>query len=226
MPFKLEGAQDAAPAVPFKLPGAKDADSADKPESALADVAKTAASLPERVAAGGVMALPNILNQAVAGPQELYRGLTGREHDDSPLWEPFYSSEDFLQSMPGALRPHTPTTAAGQATDLVGNLVTQVALGKEGLNPKVGPAAIKSLAEPRIAKDESSGGLSPVKKQIASEDRANAFIAKTMLKAGHSPQEIIDTMTRANKFGLTAGEAAKKSSKMYAWFGEQDFRHE
>lgn len=76
----------------------------------------------ERAAAGTAMILPDMLNQAVAGPQELYRGLTGREHDNSPMWQPFVSSEEALQMLPPELRPHDPKTAAGIAAGFMGGL--------------------------------------------------------------------------------------------------------
>lgn len=202
MPFSIpvnsQSSGDAGKSSGFSIPVSQ--------ESSTSDVAKTVASMPERFGAGVAMALPNIIDQAVAGPQMLYRGMTGREHDDSPLWEPFYSSEDFLQSMPGALRPHTPTTVAGKAVDAAGNVLSQLVAGK---SPE---SKIPSIVNPKIeslVKSESSGGRSAVQKEMMSEDKANAFIAKSMLKADHSPQEVMDIMRRSNKFGTTVGESAK-----------------
>lgn len=94
------------------------------------DMLKSAAGGLERGVAALPMILPNTLNQAVAGPQMLYRGLTGGEHDNSPLYQPFYSSEDVLQALPDALKPHTPQTAAGVGVDLASQLSGNLLAGK------------------------------------------------------------------------------------------------
>lgn len=130
--------------------------SAPAKESAVADVAKTVASMPERMVAGGAMALPNIINSAVAGPQLLGRGiaegvdkLTGTTPQPrGEIWQPFNSSEDALQSLPKPLRPHTPTTPAGVVADTAGNIATNM------LAPKVAPK-LGEKVEPLI-KDESA----------------------------------------------------------------------
>lgn len=139
----------------------------EKPESAAMDVAKIAASMPERFAGGVAMALPNIVNQAVAGPQYLGRGIAENVDkaigvDPQPrgeVWQPFYGSEDVLQKLPEAIRPHTPTTVAGQATDVLGNVLAQIAGGKS--NKEQG-ATIKDVAskisDSKMLKDETSGG--------------------------------------------------------------------
>lgn len=116
------------------------------------DVAKSIGGGLERGAAGAAMMLPNMVNQAVAGPQMLYRGIRdtfqGNPTDNSPLWKPLMSSEDVLQSLPEPLRPHNPQTAAGVGADLIGQLAGNVAAGAAA--PKVG----------KLLADESSG-ISP-----------------------------------------------------------------
>lgn len=99
-----------------------------QPISTTEDVLKTAASVPERAVAGTVMALPNILNTAVAGPQLLGRAIAEKVDNAlgiepqprGELWQPFYSSEDVLHMLPEPLQPHTPQTMAGVVTDVLG----------------------------------------------------------------------------------------------------------
>lgn len=141
---------------------------APKPESAAMDVAKTAASLPERFGVGILMGLPNIVNQAVAGPQYLGRGIAENVDkaigiDPQPrgeIWQPYIGSEEALQKLPEPLRPHVPTTAAGEATDLVGNLAAQVALGKPAQTAGVAKTALSKLGAVTkpFLQDESSTG--------------------------------------------------------------------
>lgn len=90
--------------------------------SSWEDAKKSFAGGLERGAAGTVMILPDLINQAVAGPQMLYRGLTGREHDNSPMFQPFYSSSDVLNMLPKELQPHDPQTPAGVVAGMVGGL--------------------------------------------------------------------------------------------------------
>lgn len=127
----------------------------DKPLSASEDVKETIEDMPMKFVGGTVMALPNIINQAAAGPQELYRGLTGREHDNSPLWKPFYGSEDVFPT-------HQPTTPAGMAVDTFGNVLSQVAGGKTGKAMKENPEFIQNIREdikpePIMSADEIKG---------------------------------------------------------------------
>lgn len=86
------------------------------------DILPSIAGGVERGVAGTAMILPDMLNQAVAGPQMLYRGLTGREHDDSPMWQPFYSSEDALSKLPTELQPHNPQTTGGKVAGFIGGV--------------------------------------------------------------------------------------------------------
>lgn len=95
--------------------------------SGASDIAPSFAGGIERSVAGTAMILPDMLNQAVAGPQELYRGITGREHDNGPMWQPFYSSEDMLQKLPPELRPHDPQTTAGKIAGFLGGVSGGVA---------------------------------------------------------------------------------------------------
>lgn len=93
------------------------------------DVAKSYVGGLERGAAATAMLLPNLLNSAAEGPQLLYRGLTGREHDNSPTYKPFYSSEDALKMLPESLQPHEPTTTGGQIANIAGDLLGSFAAG-------------------------------------------------------------------------------------------------
>lgn len=173
----------------------------EKPDTVAQDVAKTAASVPERFGAGVAMALPNLVNTAVAGPQYLGRGiaenvdkLIGVEPQPrGKIWQPVYSSEEVLQKLPEPLRPHVPTTLAGEATDFAGNLLAQTAAGKSGKFMEGNPNTIKNIREDL---------------KTSPSEKANAYIIKTLRKAGHSDDEIKDMMENAKKYGQTAGEAS------------------
>lgn len=101
------------------------------------DVIKSYGGGIERGAAATAMVLPNLLNSAVAGPQELYRGIRdtmqGNPTDNSPLYQPFYSSEEALKMLPSSLQPHDPQTAGGQIANISGQLMGAVA---SGVSPK------------------------------------------------------------------------------------------
>lgn len=87
----------------------------------------------ERGAAATAMALPNLLNEAVAGPQELYRGIRDtiqdNPTDNSPMWQPFYSSSEALKMLPESLQPHEATTTGGKIADFAGQMMGGVLAG-------------------------------------------------------------------------------------------------
>lgn len=68
----------------------------------------------------------------------------------------------------------------------------------EGIAPKIVDAA-KSASKSEFAKDQSS---IPVPK-----DKESEYIANALIKAGHSPEEAVDLLNRAKKFGMTVGES-------------------
>ena len=196
MPFTIpvDSSDDKPKKTGFTVPVAG------KEEGALSDSLKTAASLPERIGGGIAMGLPNLVNQAVAGPQYLGRGIAeGVDKvigvDPQPrgdIWQPAYSSEDVLQKLPEPLRPHTPTTAAGQTVDTLGNLASQVILGKPKESLAVAKSAI-SNAKPVLSKlgavtkpflqDESSGGK--LGYPIAHPVEAATRVVKSATKLGN-----------------------------------------
>lgn len=139
--------------------------------SILKDVAKSIPSGFARGAAGAVMALPNLINAAVAGPQLLGIGIKDTIEGnpttkDPEIWQPYHSSEDVLQMLPDPLKPHDPETLAGGATQLVTGLAG-------------GAAAVKGLkaAAPNmkaLAADTSSGKPTPPPQATSDDIRAMA----------------------------------------------------
>ena len=129
---KRAAEQTAAPIAAPKKPGVVD------------DVAKSVGS---NVVGGGIdlaMTLPNILNQLVAGPQLLGRGiaenispLLGAEPQPrGELWQPFLSSYD-VEKMAGT--DYEPQTTAGKAVALPARIGGGI-LGGKGLQKTVGKA--------------------------------------------------------------------------------------
>lgn len=116
------------------------------------DAAKSLVSGVERGVAAVPFTLPNLINQAVAGPQLLGRGIADTvspmlgadPQPRGPLWQPFYGSEDALQALPEVLRPHDAETTGGIVADMVG----QFAGGA------IGSKAIPSAKSPRQTADE------------------------------------------------------------------------
>jgi len=158
-------------------------------ESAVADVAKTVASMPERMVAGGVMALPNIINSAVAGPQLLGRGiaegvdkLTGTPPQPrGEIWQPFQGSEDVLQSLPKPLRPHTPTTPAGVIADTAGNIATNMLAPK--VAPEIGSAVGKGAANIAEGAGTMKAGFNARSPEILDQlDKKYAAMADPLFK--------------------------------------------
>lgn len=102
----------------------------DAPLSAIGGLEKGAAAMG--------MWLPNLMNQAVAGPQYLGRGIASGidklagipEQPRGEVWQPFYSSSDALAALPSSLQPHEPTTPMGVASDIMGQLAGNILGGK------------------------------------------------------------------------------------------------
>lgn len=118
----------------------------EQPSPAI-DAAKSLAGGIEKGAAALPMILPNLINQAVAGPQLLGRGIASMadkalgipEQPRGELWKPFYGSEDILSQLPESLQPHVPQTAAGVGTDILGQLAGNIGAGKtlQATAPKI-----------------------------------------------------------------------------------------
>jgi hypothetical protein len=102
------------------------------------DVEKSYVGGLEHGAAAMPMVLPNLLNQAAAGPQLLGRGIAetvDKALDVNPqprgeLWQPFNSSEDVLKQLPESLQPHEPQTAGGQIANYSGQALGNMLSGK------------------------------------------------------------------------------------------------
>lgn len=140
-PIKSGWESSFQPSAPMQKPD----NSNDAPLSALGGAEKGAAALG--------MWLPNLVNQMVAGPQLLGRGVASGvdmlagipEQPRGNLWQPFYGSQDALNALPSALQPHEPTTPMGVTTDLMGQFLGLLAGGKaiqgaanEGVNASRG----------------------------------------------------------------------------------------
>lgn len=150
--------------------------SAEQPVSAYKDVAKTVGSNLLGGAADVVMTLPNLLNQAVAGPQLLGRAvadnvsaLAGYQPEPrGELWQPFFGSGDVEKALGTA---YTPQTTAGKIAELpsriVGGLVgakgvdkTNSALTSYGNKaPTLAADEIKTLSRQYYADADANGGI-------------------------------------------------------------------
>lgn len=127
-------------------------------ESVTKDVAK---SIGSNLAVGALydaaMVVPNLLNQAVAGPQYLYEGLVGKDRPDFQPWQPFYSSDEAAQKItPGLV--YEPKTTAGKVAAFPSRILGGVAGGK----------GIQKAGNSSFAKDTTSG--KPVKEKVTSSD--------------------------------------------------------
>jgi len=160
--------------------GAIELDKAPVGDTATVDSVKSLGGGLERGAASTVMVLPNLLNQAVAGPQLLGRGIAEgvdnligiSPQPRGELWQPFMGSEEVLHKLPPALQPHDATTAAGTAADLAGQLLGGIGAGKaiQAIPGAVNNAFAKrpdipsaedtrALASNSYAKAEQAGGV-------------------------------------------------------------------
>lgn len=81
------------------------------------------------------------------------------------------------------------------------------ATAADALGAKVVRTAAKPLSVARDAVNKVSDKAG--KPNVTSADKANAHIVKTLLKAGHSPEEIVEMMQNAKDSAQTAGEASK-----------------
>ena len=138
--------QDAPSATPKASPSsdwrsraqAAQPEAATQPVSTAGDVTKTIAS---NVVKGGVdaaMILPNLLNEAAAGPQYLYQGIKDTvqgnpTNKDFQPYKPFFSSEDVTS---GSAVDYQPQTTAGKVSEiparLLSNIVAPTAINKVG----------------------------------------------------------------------------------------------
>lgn len=120
----------------------------------LEDVAKSTGS---NLVGGGIdiaMTLPNLINQAVAGPQLLGRGVAEGIHSmlgtEAPergeLWQPFYSSYDVEKTLG---TDYEPQTTSGKAVALPSRIVGGIA-GAKGLQKA-------DIGVEKVLKDTSSG---------------------------------------------------------------------
>lgn len=182
-------------------------------KSPLAGYGKALASGVQRGVAAAPMVLPNLINQAAAGPQMLYRGIRdtfqGNPTDNSPLYQPFYSSEDVLQMLPEKLRPHNPENAGEVGLDLAGQLFGNVVGGKAiQQTPKVVEGA-KTVAKGMNSRtpeqlDEAANTIR--------ESSTKAF--KEMRDAG----AVINRQSAAktvNKIGKSISQDSKLNSELH-----------
>lgn len=126
----------------------------------------TAKSIGSNLVGGGIdiaMALPNIVNQMVAGPQMLYRGIRdtfqGNPVDNSPLFQPLYGSNDVEKAIG---TDYQPQTTAGKIASLPARIAGGVA-GAKGLQ-KIEPSLTELVTS-------NKSGATPQPKQITSEDK-------------------------------------------------------
>lgn len=197
----------ASPAGPWAKYQQPSQPAATQPPSVAEDTAKSLAGGVERGIAGTAMILPNLINQVVAGPQLLGRGIAetvdkaiGVEPQPrGELWQPFHSSEDVLQAMPEPVRPHTPQTAAGQAADLVGQMAGGV-IATKGIQK----------AEP-LLKDQSGAPAAKPPRMTADEIRtqAKAKYQEAAQKGGALPAQSTDDFIAKAEQTLPQTQAGK-----------------
>ena len=131
-----------------------------QPIGAVEDVAK---SMGSNAVGGGLdllMTLPNIVNEMVAGPQMLYRGIRdtiqGNPTDNSPLVRPLFGSSDVEQWLG---TDYQPQTTAGKIVALPTRIAGGIA-GAKGLN---------AAGNSRFVTEETSGKpVTPPKKPLPS----------------------------------------------------------
>lgn len=132
--------------------------------NALADTAKSIGSNLVGGALDVGMILPNIVNQAVAGPQLLGYGIRdtvmGNPTTKNPkIWQPFYGSYD-VEKMAGT--DYEPQTTVGKVAALPSRLAG-------GLATSAGIQSQRGNVD-RLFKDQQSG-KPPTPKQVTSEDK-------------------------------------------------------
>lgn len=152
------------------------------------DVLKSIGGGIVRGAVAAPMVVGNILNEAVAGPQLLGVGIKdtilGNPTTKNPkIWKPFYSSEEVVQMLPEALRPHSPQTGYGTAADIAGQMVGGVGSSAAIMRS---PQMLSAAKNSKIITDETSGG-------IGGTARLDAKVAKNEIKANR-PVELYKDM--------------------------------
>ncbi len=182
---------------------------------AVEDVAKSVGS---NVLGGGLdlaMTLPNLLNQAVAGPQLLGRGIADTVSpllgaDPQPrgeLWQPFYNSYD-VEKMVGT--DYEPKTTAGKTAAIPARIVGGLA-GAKGLQKA-------EVGFEKILKDNTSGVLKT--KQATSSD-----IASKANDAYESADKLGGVLKPAvtNKFINEVDSLQRQTAQGKALAGESEF---
>lgn len=174
-----------------------------KKPSVTADVVKSGASgLAKGVLLDTAMVLPNLLNEAVAGPQYLYEGVFGEDRKDFKPWQPFFSSSDVAKEIPGL--NYQPKTAEGRATQFGTQLVGNV----------VGPTAFSKAANSKIATDQRSGGRP---EKVSAKDLEN--ISKASYESARKVGGEMDASS-VDRYIDSVGKMQFKSAKAAEIAGE------
>lgn len=187
-----------------------------EPPSTTEDVTKSAASGLAKGVVDGLMVLPNLANEAVAGPQYLYEGLVGQDRKDFQPYKPFFSSSDVTTD---SAIDYKPKTTAGKvvnvAAQLGGNIVTPSAVNKVG--NKLSPGVRQTAAE---RKDISQAKYDQVDKSgaVLDDQVFQDFSAKA---AQIRPQGRIQKATESvDKFDEALAEVQKVASVKNMTIGE------
>lgn len=128
-----------------------------QPPSVAEDVTKSVGSNLAKGAVDALMILPNLANQAVAGPQYLYEGLIGQDRKDFQPYQPFYSSDDVTDNSMIDYKPQTTEgKVAGVAARLGANIATPSAVNKVAnkVSPGVRPTAADRKATSQLKYDQ------------------------------------------------------------------------
>lgn len=115
-------------------------------------------------------------------------------NDDAAKKSARYAGDRLQEISPALLFPEA--SALKKNAEAVGDL-----------GAKAASVATKPLSAAREAVNKMSDKAG--KPNVTSADKANAHIVKTLLKAGHSPEEIVEMMQNAKDSAQTAGEASK-----------------
>lgn len=161
------------------------------------DLAKAIGGGIQKGVAGTAMMLPNLLNEAVAGPQYLYEGIIGQDRPDFEPYRPFFSSNEALGMLPESIQPYEAKTPYGQAAQVVSELGTSL----------VAPSAMQKTANKAFGSEfykSQTSVPSAAKKQYTSAELRDMSSAKfteaEKLGGGQYNSGIIDrALSRINK---------------------------
>lgn len=174
-----------------------------QPEQQPSAVGDLTATIGSNLLKGGVdaaMILPNMLNEAVAGPQYLAKGIydtfKGNPTDRNfQPYKPFHSSEDVVAN---SAIDYKPQTTAGKLAEIPTRLLSNV-VAPAAIN-KVGNAVLNSPSTKEFLTNQSSGKVpkTPIKTSQDLEEMASAaFKQADELGTAYRPQDVSIPFSKA-----------------------------